>query len=67
MENYVRSRLLKSGRFNIYSSVVIWPPVTIGVGTVVTAGAVVTKDVEAYTVAGEVPAKKIKAIQIING
>lgn len=37
----------------------ILPGVTIGRGAVVAAGAVVTKDVEPYTVVGGVPAKKI--------
>jgi acetyltransferase-like isoleucine patch superfamily enzyme len=39
--------------------VTILPNVTIGEGAVVAAGAVVTKDVEAYTVVGGIPAKKI--------
>lgn len=38
---------------------VILPGVTIGEGAVVAAGAVVTKDVQPYTVVGGVPAKKI--------
>lgn len=37
----------------------ILPGVTIGEGAVVAAGAVVTKDVEPYTIVGGVPAKKI--------
>ena len=37
--------------------------VTIGKGAVVAAGAVIAKDVEAYTVVGEVPAKFIKRIE----
>jgi acetyltransferase-like isoleucine patch superfamily enzyme len=39
--------------------VTILPGVTIGEGAVVAAGAVVTKDVEPYTVVGGVPARKI--------
>lgn len=39
--------------------VVILQGVTIGEGAVVAAGAVVTKDVESYTIVGGVPAKKI--------
>lgn len=39
--------------------VVVLPGVTIGKGAVVAAGAVVTKDVEPYTIVGGVPAKKI--------
>lgn len=38
---------------------IILPGVRIGKGAVVAAGAVVTKDVEAYTIVGGVPAKKI--------
>ena len=38
---------------------IILPNVTIGKGAVVAAGAVVTKDVDPYTVVGGVPAKKI--------
>jgi serine acetyltransferase len=36
------------------------PGVTIGNGAVIGAGAVVTKDVEAYSIVAGVPAKKIK-------
>ncbi len=38
---------------------IILPNVKIGKGVVVAAGAVVTKDVEPYTIVGGVPAKKI--------
>lgn len=38
---------------------IILPGVTVGEGAVVAAGAVVTKDVEPYTVVGGVPAQKI--------
>ena len=41
----------------------ILPCVTIGDFAVVAAGAVVTKDVEAYTVVGGVPAKLIKKVE----
>ncbi len=41
------------------SRCIILPGVTIGEGAVVAAGAVVTKDVEPYTVVGGIPAKKI--------
>lgn len=43
----------------ICSRAVILPGVKIGKGAVVAAGAVVTRDVEAYTVVGGTPAKKI--------
>ena len=36
--------------------------ITIGDGTIIAAGAVVTKDVEENTVVGGVPAKKIKQL-----
>jgi acetyltransferase-like isoleucine patch superfamily enzyme len=37
--------------------------VTIGKGSVIAAGAVVTKDIPPYTLYGGVPAKKIKDIR----
>jgi acetyltransferase-like isoleucine patch superfamily enzyme len=51
--------LIKKGAF-IGMNTVIMPGVTIGEGSVVAAGSVVTKDVEAFTIYGGVPAKKIK-------
>ena len=39
--------------------IVLLPGVTIGKGAVVASGAVVTKDIEAWTVVGGVPAKPI--------
>jgi len=42
------------------SRAIILPGIHIGEGAVVCAGAVVTKDVDPYTVVGGVPAKKIK-------
>ena len=47
----------------IGSNATILPGVTIGDWAVVAAGAVVTKDVAAYTVVGGVPAKIIKTIE----
>ena len=44
------------------SNVTVLPGVTIGEGAIVAAGAVVTKDVEANTIVGGVPAKLIKKI-----
>lgn len=47
----------------IGSNVTILPGVTLGEWAVVAAGAVVSKDVEPYTVVGGVPAKVIKHIE----
>lgn len=41
-------------------NVIVMPGVRIGKGSIIAAGAVVTKDVEPYSVMGGVPAKKIK-------
>ena len=43
----------------ICSRAIILPGVTIGKGAVVASGAVVTKDVEPFSIVGGVPAKKI--------
>ena len=43
----------------ISARVIVLPNVTIGKGAVVAAGAVVTKNVEAYTIVGGIPATKI--------
>lgn len=47
----------------IGSNATILPGITIGRWAVVAAGAVVTKDVEAYTVVGGVPAKEIRKVK----
>lgn len=47
----------------IGSNATILPGVTIGRWAVVAAGAVVTKDVEEYTVVGGVPAKEIRKVK----
>lgn len=46
----------------IGAGAVILPGVTIGEGSIIGAGAVVTKDVEAMTIVGGIPAKAIKKI-----
>ena len=47
----------------IGSHAVILPGITVGKGAVVAAGAVVTKDVEEYTIVAGVPAKVIKKLR----
>jgi len=51
--------LIKKGAF-IGMNTTILPGVTIGEGSVVAAGSVVTRDVEAFSIYGGVPAKKIR-------
>ena len=51
----------------IGSNVTILPGVTIGEWASVAAGAVVTKNVESYTVVGGVPAKVIKRVEVEAG
>ena len=66
---YFRSMPHKRGPITIGDRVWIGPNVTIlhsvniGEGAVVAAGAVVTKDVEAYSLVAGVPAKKIKDLE----
>lgn len=50
---------IRKGAF-IGMNTTIMPGVTIGEGSVVAAGSVVTKDVEPFTIYGGVPAKKIR-------
>ncbi len=50
----------------IGSGAVILPGVTVGRGSVVAAGAVVTKDVPPLTLVGEVPARIIKKIDVTD-
>lgn len=45
------------------SGAILLPGITIGKGSVVAAGAVVTNDVEPYIVVGGVPAKKIRVLE----
>lgn len=48
----------------IGSNATVLPGVTVGEWAVIAAGAVVTKDVEPYTVVGGIPAKVLKQIEI---
>jgi galactoside O-acetyltransferase len=50
--------VIKAGTW-IGANAVVLPDVTVGKGTIVAAGAVVTKDVDDYEIVGGVPAKKI--------
>jgi len=43
---------------------ILYPNIVIGEGAVVTAGSVVTKNVEPYTIVGGIPARLIKKIEI---
>ena len=57
--DYERSPVIIGDRVWISSNVIILPGVTVGDGAVIAAGAVVTKDVEPYSIVAGVPAKKI--------
>ena len=48
----------------IGAGAIILNGITIGKGSVVGAGAVVTKDIEPYTIVGGNPARKIRDLQI---
>lgn len=56
------SVVLKKGCW-LGANVIILPGVTVGENAVVAAGAVVTKDVEAFTVVAGIPARTIKIIE----
>lgn len=47
----------------IGTGAIIYPGITIGTGAIVTAGSVVTKDVEPFAIVGGAPAKLIKSIK----
>ncbi|WP_273484041.1 acyltransferase [Desulforamulus ruminis] len=58
-QGYVFKKITVENDVWIGSGAIILNGVTLGEGCVVAAGAIVTKDVEHYTVVGGVPAKKI--------
>ena len=57
--------LIKKGAW-IGARAIILPNVTVGEGSIIGAGAVVTKDVPPYTVVAGVPAKKIKDLGVLH-
>lgn len=63
---YVAAPVSIGDRAWISARVVILPGVTVGEGAVIAAGAVVTKDVEPWTLVGGVPAKFIKRRPIVS-
>ncbi len=58
--DYIKKKVEVKDHVWIASDVIIIPGVTIGEGAVLAAGAVVTKDVQPYTIVGGNPAKFIK-------
>lgn len=62
-ESYVAPIVIEDNAW-IAIGAIILPGVTIGKGSIVSAGAVVTKDVPPYTVVGGVPAKFIKKLDV---
>ncbi|USK28395.1 acyltransferase [Bacillus sp. CMF21] len=56
---YIEGQVLIEDYVWISTNAMIMPGVTIKEGTVVAAGAVVTKDTEPYSIVGGIPAKKI--------
>jgi acetyltransferase-like isoleucine patch superfamily enzyme len=58
---YVKAPIVIHDHVWLSTRVTVLPGVTIGEGAVIAAGAVVTKDVPPYTLAGGVPAKPIGA------
>jgi acetyltransferase-like isoleucine patch superfamily enzyme len=56
---YVSEKVVIEDYAWISTNSIVLPGVTIGKGAVVSAGALVTKDVEPYAIVGGVPAKKI--------
>jgi maltose O-acetyltransferase len=59
-EGYIRKPVRIDDNVWIGNRVIILPGVTVGRNAIIGAGAVVTKDVEPYSIVGGVPAKHIK-------
>jgi acetyltransferase-like isoleucine patch superfamily enzyme len=59
-QGYIIGEIIIQDDVWIGSNAVILPDVTIGKGSIIAAGAVVSKDVGEYTIVGGVPAKLIK-------
>lgn len=57
--NTIRKETIIGEYVCIFSNAVICPGITVGDGAIIGAGAVVTKDVEPYTIVAGVPAKVI--------
>ena len=62
LEKHTESPVVIEDDVWIASGCIIGPGVRIGKGSIIAAGAVVTTDVEPYTLVGGVPAKEIKKI-----
>ena len=59
-QNHTRGIIVIEDDIWLGANITILPNVTIGKGSVIGAGAVVTKDIEPYSIAVGVPCKKIK-------
>jgi len=60
----IRGKIVINDDAWIGAGTIILPNITIGMGSVVAAGAVVTKSVEPYSIVAGVPAKKIGEVTI---
>ena len=62
-EDHLVMRELSQRALNTTINVIVLPGVTIGEGSIIAAGAVVTKDVPANMIAAGVPAKVIRKVK----